>query len=305
MNILILGGTGFIGSHLIDSLSTKGHFLTVVDRTLKYAPQHKNIRYYQADIQRLTDIEDIFTGQDLIIHLVSTTNPQSSNADPIFDTTSNLVSSLSLLEIMKKQAVPRLIYFSSGGTVYGIPSNIPIKESHPTQPICSYGITKLAIENHIKMYMDLYDIQATILRPSNPYGPRQSHIGVQGVISTFTNRILNEENITLWGDGNVVRDYLYVLDLISACNAAIEKNVTGTFNIGSGKGYSLNQIISQIELITGKQAHIEYQPKRNFDVPEIYLDITEANSRLGWRPETDLTQGITQYIEWLLSSNTH
>lgn len=298
MRILILGGTGFIGSHIVDALILEGHSITVIDRTLKHTQQHQNINYIQADFSDKNILSMALKGMDLVIHLISTTGPKSSNEDPIFDTQSNLINTIQLLEIMRQEHVQRLIYFSSGGTVYGNPLTVPILESVSTQPLCSYGITKVAIENHIHMHQELYGLKATILRPSNPYGPRQAHIGTQGVIATFVNRMLHKEAITIWGDGSVIRDYIYISDIVSASLAAVKQNITGIFNIGSGRGYTVHEIVTQIESILDTKAIIKHQPKRNFDIPSIILETTAAHKQLHWKPMIELNEGIRKYYHW-------
>ncbi len=306
MHFLVLGGTGFIGSHIVDALLEDGHYVKVIDRTLKYT-QNKfphRVEYIQADYGDSFILAEALIGIDSVIHLVSSTVPGSSNLDPIADIQTNLVSSVKLFQSMIHAGVKRIIYFSSGGTVYGNPNQIPIPETHPTHPICSYGITKLAIENYLFMLQQLYGLNPIILRPSNPYGSRQGHHGAQGVIGTFINQIMNEQSINIWGDGSVIRDYIFITDLVNACLAAINSETNGTFNIGSGRGYSLLEIINEIEQCTQKKAHVNFDTGRSFDIAEMILDSSLAKDKLAWKPEYTLQQGIQLHYDWFKSNNT-
>jgi UDP-glucose 4-epimerase len=299
MRILILGGTGFIGSHIIDALVKLNHTIKVIDRTLKHTIPTKEIEYIQADFSNQEKLLEALSGVDLVIHLISTTGPKSSNLDPIADTESNLINTLKLINAMEKANVKRLIYFSSGGTVYGNPTQVPITERHTTRPLCSYGITKLAIEHHLFMHQELNNLRVTVLRPSNPYGPRQGNLGSQGVIATFANQIKNKQPIKVWGDGTIIRDYIYISDLVSACTQAIQLDITGTFNIGSGQGFSLKQVIANVEMALKQKANVIYADNRNFDVKKIILDTSLAKEKLKWRPEIKFEEGIERYCSWL------
>ena len=305
MRVLVLGGTGFIGSHIVDALVDSDHHVKVVDRTLKYI-QTKNpqsVQYTQADYSDSFILSEALLGIDIVIHLVSTTVPGNSNLDPVADIQSNLVNSVKLFQAMKHADVKRIIYFSSGGTVYGNPSQIPISENHPTHPICSYGITKVAIENYLYMFQELYGFKPTILRPSNPYGPRQGHHGAQGVIGTFMNQIMTNHDINIWGDGSVIRDYIYISDLVDACLAVVNSDVQGTFNIGSGCGHSLLDIIGEIERCTQRKSQVNFDHARCFDVNEMVLDSKLAKNKLAWSPKYTLQQGIRLHYDWYKSAH--
>lgn len=304
MRILVLGGTGFIGSHILDGLLKNGHYVRVIDRTVKYR-QNKfphQIEYIQADYGDSLVMLEALTSIDVVIHLVSSTVPKTSNLDSIADIQTNLVNSVQLLKYMQQAGVKRIIYFSSGGTVYGNPVRTPISEDEPTHPISSYGIIKLAIENYLYMYQELYDLKPIIFRVSNPYGPRQGHLGSQGVIGTFLRQIMDGHAIKIWGDGSVIRDYIYIADVVSACLAGINSEIIGTFNIGCGDGCSLLKIVNEIEICIGRKADIVFESKRGFDVKEVVLDISKAKEQFNWSPEYSLMQGIGLHYEWLLDS---
>lgn len=301
MRILVLGGTGFVGSHIVDALLDGGHVIKVIDRTLKHINKEfpQRIEYIQSDFSDSLVLLEALMGIDVVIHLVSSTVPGTSNLDPVADIQSNLVNSVNLFKAMQQAGVKRIIYFSSGGTVYGNPVQLPILESHPTHPISSYGIIKLAIENYLFMHQELYGLKPIILRLSNPYGPRQGHLGSQGVIGTFLRLIMQGLPIKIWGDGSIVRDYLYISDAVSACIAALNLEQGGIFNIGSGEGDSLLDIIKEIELCTRKSADVVFEPSREFDVKSVVLDASLAKEKFNWEPKYSLRQGIDLHYKWL------
>lgn len=295
MKLLVLGGSGFIGSHLIDGLLADGHQLRVFDRApLAYKPGVENI---QADLGDVMALSEALIGVDIVVHLISTSVPSTSNKDPISDVNGNLINTLKLLDVMHQSDVNKIIYFSSGGTVYGHPQQVPMTELHPTNPICSYGIVKLAIEKYLHMYSELYGFTSTILRPSNPYGPGQKHMGVQGFIGTCINHALNNTKLSIWGDGSVIRDYIFISDVVSATSMAVKKMQSGTFNISSGEGFSLNEIISYVEKYTQKTIQTEFKNKRDFDIPTMILDNQKATKIFKWKPDVDIESGISNTVE--------
>ncbi|MEP0201375.1 MAG: NAD-dependent epimerase/dehydratase family protein [Halioglobus sp.] len=301
-NVLVIGGQGFVGSHVCDSLATSGHRVRVISRSSNATVyQNSTAEYLHFDYKDTDKLEDALKGIDCVIHLASSMVPSSSNLDPVADIESNLVPTVALLELMRKVGPKRIIYLSSGGTVYGNPLHVPITESHPLNPICSYGITKVAVENYLLMYQTLYGFRPLILRPSNPYGPRQGHFGTQGLINTFLNLALRSEPLTVWGDGTVVRDFFYVKDLAKLCEQGVEYSKSGVFNIGSGEGTSINDVIHIVREVTGRDLMITYKGRRSYDVSENYLDVTKAKSILGWNPEVSIRQGIAEHWDWLES----
>lgn len=300
MKVLVLGGSGFIGSALIGGLLNQGHQVKIFDRNIEAVRQQfpEITDAVQADFADVMSLTEAMSGVDIIFHLISTSVPATSNKNPVHDIESNLVNTVKLLELMRNADVKRIVYLSSGGTVYGAPKSLPITEVHPTNPTCSYGIVKLAIEKYLQMYAELYQLDVTILRPSNPYGPGQTHKGVQGFIGTCIDKINAGQPITVWGDGSVVRDYVYIDDVVSACLSAMAAEFTGPVNISSGVGYSLNQIISMIEKHKGEEIEVVYQQKRNFDIPEVILDNQLAKTSLGWTPMTSIEQGLGLTLQY-------
>ena len=300
MNVLVLGGNGFIGSHIVDALCATHHAVRIFDRSADpWRRQLDGVRYYTGDFTNSPMLAEAMQGVEVVVHLISTTVPSTSNLDPIADIQSNLVSTVQLLQLMEGAGVRRLVYLSSGGTVYGTPRRIPITEDEPLNPICSYGVVKVAIEKYLTMFEYLYGLKPLILRPSNPYGRRQGHMGVQGVVATFMHKVIAGEKITIWGDGSIRRDYVDVSDLARLCCMAIETGATGVFNVGYGTGKTINEVIEAIERVTGRKAHTEYLPARRFDVPEVVLDISKAKNAFDWQPEIDFDEGLSRYFTWL------
>jgi UDP-glucose 4-epimerase len=249
-----------------------------------------------ADFTDIPALIEALSGVDVVFHLISTTTPATSNQDPIFDVESNLVATVRLIQLIRDSGVRRLVYLSSGGTVYGIPETLPIPEEHQLRPICSYGIVKVAVENYLYMFQQLHGLDYVVLRASNPYGERQGHYGVQGVIGTFLNKTLKGEELEIWGDGGLVRDFVYVKDLAGLCVAAGESDKVGVYNAGSGKGHSIEEVKGYVEQAVGRKVVVNRRESRNFDVPKVVLDISKASHAFNWRPEVDLAAGIK--ITW-------
>jgi len=300
MHVLILGGNGFIGSHITDLLLKEGHRVSIFDRASEqFRPPLKDVRYIFGSFGDPFSMGEALSGIDMVYHLVNTTLPGTSNLDPVADVQDNLVSTLRLLDLMEKAGVKRILFLSSGGTVYGNPETVPIPETHPINPICSYGVVKAAIENYLYMYRHLHGLSPVVIRPSNAYGPRQGHLGIQGVISTYLHRVLQGQSLAVWGDGSIVRDYIYVEDLARLCVTAGLSGGTGTYNAGSGRGHTINDIISLISKVTGTEPEVRYLEKRSFDVKETVLDASRALKDFGWSATTDLMEGISKHWDWL------
>ena len=302
MNSLVLGGNGFIGSHLVDQLLNSGHNVRVFDQELQLDNTlESKIDYHCGNFSDLESTTSILNDIDIVFHLISTTVPSTSNLNPIDDVQSNLVATITLLENMRKNQIRKIVYFSSGGTIYGENHEPSIPENYSQNPICSYGIVKLAVEKYLLMYEKLHKFEPLILRLSNPYGPRQKKSEHQGLIGTFLSNIKEGNPIEIWGDGEIIRDYIYISDVISACSLAIEKNITGIFNIGTGVGYSINQIVALINEVYPSELNIIHREKRSFDVDRVVLDIRKASNVINWAPKVMLKEGLSKHIEWLLS----
>ena len=297
MNILILGGHGFIGSHIIEELIAAGHTLRVFAR--KPAEFQHTAEWFAGDFLDAGKLSEALVDMDAVVHCVSTTVPATSVSDPIYDIESNLIGTVKLLQLMQSHGVFRLIYLSSGGTVYGNPHSNPISESSPLNPISSYGAVKVAIEKFIDISKTNWGVQPVILRPSNPYGERQGHKGAQGLISTVLNNVINCRPTVIYGDGTATRDYIYVKDVAKLVCNVLASDRCGVYNVGSGMGFTINQIIETIESVTGLTVHKQYREKRGFDVRKIILDCSRAEKSFGWKASEPLSSGIKKQFDWL------
>lgn len=297
MRILVLGGSGFIGSHLCEQLVDAGHDVTVFHSsgaTLgNLAAIDSRIKIVEGDFNNARDLEKVVPDAETVVHLISATLPGSSLLNPVYDVQMNLVSSIQLFEQCVKAGVGKVVFISSGGTVYGIPGEQPIRESHPLNPISPYGISKLAIEKYLALFRHHYGLDYTVLRVSNPFGPRQEAGRGQGVIAAWLNKISRGEPVEVWGDGSVVRDYVYIEDVVRAIHQAILKSTTEKiFNVGSGKGYSLLELHALLENQVGEPISIDFREVQKVDVSVNILDISSIRSHLGWVPAVSIEEGL-------------
>ena len=304
MKIIIFGGGGFIGSTIADRLLLDDHELRIFERP-RVAPYRKfaeseRVEWIAGDLSSTHDVSDAIRGVDVVLHLVSTTLPKNSNDDPIYDVQSNLVATLQMLNAMVAHNVRKIVFISSGGTVYGNPMYLPIDEKHPTDPLVSYGITKLAIEKYLQMYSHLHGIRAITLRVANPYGERQRIETAQGAVGVFLHHAIKGLPIEIWGDGSVTRDYIHVSDVAEAFVRAVKySGAKSCFNISSGVGTSLNELIGMLEDVLGKSIEIRYLPSRPFDVPVSVLNNDLARNELEWVPSISMLSGIARVAGWM------
>lgn len=301
---LILGGAGFLGSHLTEALLAGGGEVRVFDRANVDLRNLEGLRgeweFQGGDFQNESDQVKALEGARTVFHLVSTTIPATSSRNPVYDVETNLTATLRFLELAREAGVGQIVFLSSGGTVYGKPERLPLAESHPTEPLVSYGVVKLAIEKYLFLYQRLHGLACRVIRLSNPYGPRQETAGAQGAASVFLQRVHAGEPVEIWGDGTVVRDYLYVSDAVEGILAAHRhEGPTGLYNIASGRGTSLNELVEAIRRVTGRAVEVHYRGGRPFDVPANVLDVSRAERELGWRPVVPLEEGLRRTWEWL------
>jgi len=293
MRIVVVGGNGFIGSHFVAASVAAGHDVIVSGHnpTPRFA-HGAQFEFISGGLAALADRLDVLERADAVCHFASSSIPSSSNADPVGDIESNLVGTVKLMDAMRRAGTKRLVYLSSGGAIYGHPISTPISEDHPTNPMSSYGIVKLSVEKYIALFAGQHGLRPTIIRPANPYGPGQGTIGQLGAVTTFLNLALTEKKAIIWGDGSAVRDFIYISDLVDMVLRALERDVTGVFNAGSGAGTSLSELMALVEAITGKALKREYLQARPFDPPAVVLDISRACKALDWTPRVDLETGI-------------
>jgi len=301
---LIFGGNGFIGSHLAEGLVKEDYNVKIFDTfkggTKNLASIQNSIEVVQGDFFSEADVIGALKDVDFVFHYISTTTPASSIKDPIFDIQSNLVGSVKMFEYAQKADVKKIFFSSSGGTIYGEPISMPITESAPTNPVNPYAISKLAIEKYLEFFHHHYGIEYIIFRYSNPYGERQNPLGNQGVIPIFLNKIKNNECPTIFGDGYSVRDYIYIKDAIDATLAVVKKGSKNSiYNIGNGKGTSLNELIQMMRDVTGKEISPQYIQDSGKYISKIVLDIEKIRNDTGWFPKTDIPDGIRKTWEWI------
>lgn len=299
MTQLILG-PGFIGLKLVRRLAALGVPVRALGHSMPPRDLPKGVEWIHADIRDSSALERALAGVSIVHHLFSATVPGSAEQDPLLDLSGNVALTLDLLGRCVKAKVQKLVFVSSGGTVYGIPHSLPIGEDAATKPIGIYGAGKLAIENYLHCYRHVHGLDYTVLRLSNPYGDGQRLDRNQGAIGTFMLRALKQEPITIWGDGEVTRDYLYIDDAIDALVLAAQtQSSERVFNIGSGVGLSLNDIVRALQPMFPQPLEVRYVVGRGFDVRANVLDIRRAAEQLHWQPQIDLNEGLSRMLAWM------
>ena len=301
MKILVTGGAGFIGSHVVDAYLEQGHDVLVVDdlSTGKRENVNPKARLFALDIRDKTLAEVIATEQpDVINHQAAKANLRESMDKPGLYADVNILGSLHLLELSRKHNVKKFIFASTGGAIYGEPEYLPADEMHPVNPLDPYGASKAAFEHYLPVYQANYSIPFTVLRYANVYGPRQDPYGEAGVVAIFTVKMLHEEQAIINGSGEQERDFAYVGDVARANLLALDRGDGGFFNIGTGAGTSINDIFSRLRSSTGYQKQDVHGPAKAGEVFKIYLQADRARSELGWQPTTSLEDGLHRTVEY-------
>jgi len=308
MNILLFGAAGFIGTNLALALcKDPDNQITAVDVNKDYfhpvLKDQKNIALTQTAIGVDTDFPALFAGQDVVYHLVSTTVPTNANRQIADELTANVVMTAHLLDGCVQAGVKKVVFISSGGTVYGKESSCPLAEDTATNPITSYGVQKVTIEKLLYLYHYMHGLDYRVVRLANPYGPYQRPNGILGAVTTFTYKALKGETISVFGDGSVVRDFIYIDDAVSAIiKIASSDTRHRTFNLGSGHGTSIRQVLDAIAQALQCPLHIDWLPARKVDVPVNYLDISRYESAFGPLNPIDLKEGILKTAEFMKQS---
>lgn len=306
MKHLVLGASGFIGRNLIESILNNSQdelilfdkVKTIFGREIS-AEQKKRCRIIKDNFQLSTNFEQLTAGIDTVYHLISTTLPNNSNQNIGMGLMDNVIVTASFLDACVKNGVKRVLFLSSGGTVYGVSAKMPLEETACNEPISGYGLQKITIEKLLYLYWYLYGLDYRIVRLSNPYGKYQKPNGIQGVMTTFVFRAMKGEPLYVYGDGLIIRDYIYIEDAIAAIlNIAAYSGEYKVFNVGSGKGYSVNEIIKLIEMVLGKAVKVEYLDNRKADVPVNVLDITRYEQCFGQLIHVTLEQGIKKLYQY-------
>lgn len=299
MKILVTGGCGFIGSHIVDAYVTEGHDVVVLDdlSTGDIGNLNSQAKLYEKDIN--SDLEDIFSQEkfEVINHHAAQINVRTSVDDPLFDAKVNILGTLNLLNLAIRHKISRFIYASSGGAVYGEPDDLPAGENTALSPLSPYGVSKVAAEKYILAFTHLYNLESVILRYSNVFGPRQIAKSEAGVISIFIERILNNKPCDVYGDGRQTRDYVFVSDVVEANRLALSSD-SSVFNIGTGMETSVNGLIDIFSSILGIRTEHRHVDARPGEVLRSALDCHKAHSEMGWQPVVALKDGIIKTLEY-------
>ena len=300
---LVLGGCGFLGSVIVRNLVDKGWRVRVFDKegvdSSRLASVLSSIELMSGDFMNCGDLSRALDDFPIVLHFIGTTIPQSSMDDIHFDIETNLQPTVRLLELMRARPGQRLVYASSGGTVYGIPQQYePLKETDVTDPISSYGISKLSIEKYIRLFSYNYGLPYVVLRFANPYGESQHSARPQGAAAVFLQKALKGEEIVIWGDGSVIRDYIYEDDVARAVEAVLNtpQILSGVYNVGTGRGTSLTELLEIIRRVSGRPCSASNDPSRSFDVPYNVLDVARIAQATGWSPRYSLEDGLRMML---------
>jgi UDP-glucose 4-epimerase len=302
VKVLVTGGAGFIGSHVVDTYIANGYEVVVVDdlSTGRTSNLNPAAAFYKMDI-RSSGLAEVIEKEkpDSINHHAAQMDVRRSVVDPMFDADVNVRGSINLIECARRYGVKRFVYISTGGAVYGEPVYLPCDEEHPINPICPYGASKHTVEHYLYMYQVNYGLDYTVIRYPNVYGPRQDPHGEAGVVAIFTGMMMNGEQVTINGDGDQTRDFVYVGDCARASLLALTREDTnGIFNLGCGSGTSVNQIFNALKRITGYQLDAVHGPAKLGETSHIYLDASKARRFLGWVPSVSLEEGLEKTVEY-------
>ncbi|PWI48857.1 UDP-glucose 4-epimerase [Candidatus Heimdallarchaeota archaeon B3_Heim] len=308
MKVLVTGGAGFVGSHLIEELLVQGHEVVCLDnftsgKRINLEPFKEKITLIEGDILNLKDVQAALEDVESVYHLAAQISVTQSVRNPLHDASININGFINILNTILESSVKRVVYVSTGGAIYGEPLHIPASETTPEEPISPYGLSKLVGEKYLKWFNATHGLSYAIIRPANIYGPRQDPLGEAGVISIYLGRMLNKKPLEIFGDGSDTRDYVYVKDIAAICTTAMASNVDDTYNAGTGIQTSLNELVEIIGEVTTLPIKKVFKPPRPGDVKKIALDITKAKKILKWTPQTTFNTGIQNTWDWF--KNTH
>ena len=305
MKVLVTGGAGFIGSNIVDALIEKKHKVVIVDNlaTGNIKNVNKKAKFYKVSVCDKKKIDEIFKKEkiDIVIHHAAQLDVRKSVADPCFDADVNIKGALNILEACKNTKVKKIIFASSGGTIYGECGSKAPDEKAFANPLSPYGVAKLSVEHYIKAYSELYGLKYTILRYANVYGPRQDVNGEAGVVAIFIGRMSQNKEFFIFGDGKQLRDYVYVKDVVSANIKSLTKGNNEIINIGTNKTTSVTKLAQELSKIIGYTKKPVFKPKRNGELLKSFLNISKAKKVLGWQPKVDIIKGLKNTVEYFKS----
>jgi len=303
--ILITGGAGFIGSHIVDLFIKKGHKVVVIDNLSRGTKKNLNskAKFYQIDLLS-PRLNKVFEKEkpEIIIHEAAQVNVRASIKDPKKDARINIYGAINLFSQAAKYKVKKIIYASSGGAIYGEPKYLPVDEKHPIEPLSPYGVSKYTVELYLRYFAKMHSIPYTILRYANVYGPRQDLLGEAGVVAIFINKFLHNETPLIFGDGKQTRDFVYVGDVARANYLAYKLGVNEEINIGTGKKTSVLDIFNLLNKEFKKDIKPEFKEAVAGEVRQIILDNKKAKKVLGFTPQIDFESGLKKTIDWAKST---
>ena len=302
MKILVTGGAGFIGSNIVDELIEKKHKVVIVDNlaTGNIKNVNKKAKFCRVSVCDKKKIDEVFEKEkfDTVIHLAAQLDVRKSVEDPCFDADVNIKGTLNILQACKSTKVKKIIFSSSGGTIYGECGSKAPDEKAVANPLSPYGVAKLSVEHYIKAYSALYGLKYTVLRYANVYGPRQDPFGEAGVVAIFIGKMLKNEDVFIFGNGKQLRDYVYVKDVVSANVKSLIKGNNEIINIGTQKTFSVNGLFKELAKITNYQKKPIYKSKRNGEMQKSFLNVSKAKKILNWKPVTEISQGLEKTVSF-------
>jgi UDP-glucose 4-epimerase len=301
MKVLVTGGAGFIGSHVVDQFLAAGHEVVIVDNLSTGRERNINPKahFYRMDI-RDPELTKLLEQErpEVVDHHAAQMDVRRSVVDPIYDADVNILGTLNLLEACRKTGVRKVVYISSGGAAYGEPVYLPCDEKHPIDPLCPYGVTKHTVEHYLFLYQSIYGLDYAVLRYPNVYGPRQDPHGEAGVVAIFTGLMLKGQPVTIFGSGEQERDFVLVTDCARANLMVAAPGPSGIYNLGCGVGTTINQIFNALKQIIGYPEPANYGPGKAGETFKIYLDAQRAGRELGWEPTFSLIDGLSKTVEY-------
>ncbi len=308
MKVLVTGGAGFIGSHLVDKLILEGFEVFVIDNlsTGKLENVNKKAKLIVGDIQSEYMLNDLFKKNDFsfVFHLAAQISVSNSVKNPVKDAQTNIIGSLNLIKKCVEHKVKKIIFSSTGGAIYGDVNVFPTNEEVFPRPISPYGIAKFSVENYLRFAKSEFGLDYTVLRYSNVYGPRQDPHGEAGVIAIFSSRMLKGDEVIIFGDGEYVRDYVFVSDVVNANIKAMSKGSGETFNIATSNGISVNELFQILKNLTGYDKDPVYKSPREGDIRKSVLSYEKAKRELDWEPKININEGLKRTVEWFKENSS-